>query len=92
MKGIPINKLILRLPNKIHFTDASGKIIGRYNFQTGMTWNYIFPAEILAHMTINHLEFLVGLIELLLAKVFYTPIDHILLWIDNSTAILWLRK
>jgi len=61
--------------------------MGGYNFQMDQTWNYILLADILKHTSINHLEFLAGLIKLLLAESYCRPADHILLWIDNSTAI-----
>ena len=79
MKGILISKLILCLPNKFHFTDASGRVIGQFNLKSYYTWNYIFSVDILKFTLINHLEFLAVIIELLLTKYFAVDADHLLL-------------
>ena len=37
IEGTPISKLVLLLPNKMHFTDSSGKALVRHHFQTRRT-------------------------------------------------------
>ena len=65
---MPIEKLLLRMPTQIHFTDALGRAIGAYNFLSGRTWNFDLLLDILKFTTINHLEFLTGLVQLLLGE------------------------
>ena len=93
MEGVPIAKLLLCLPTSTYFTDASGLGIGGYFLQNGQTWNFKFPPDILAFMTINHLKFLAIIVQLLLAEWYYELNgEHVLIWINNSTAICWLKK
>jgi len=68
----------------IFFTDALGHGIGGYNLTTGRTWNLQLLAEILQFTTINHLEFLAFLVQLLVAE--FNGIlegEHVLDWMDN---------
>ena len=79
MKGILISKLILCLPNKFHFTDASRRAMGGFNMNSGQTWNYLFPTDILKFTSINYLEFLAVIVELLLVEYLVEESDHLLL-------------
>jgi len=53
MRGVPFHKLLWKMPTTIFFMDASGIRMGSYHFNSGLTWNYIFPSNILEHITIN---------------------------------------
>jgi len=93
MQGVPFHKLLWKIPTAIFFTDASGISMGSYHFSSGLTWNYSFPPDILKHTTINHMEFFMFIVQLLLMEYTNTlNSQHILIWMDNQTAILWLRK
>jgi len=76
------------MPTQVHITDASGMAIGAYNLFSGWTWNFTLPMNILLFTTINHLEFLIVIVQILLAEIEYSLTDkHILLWIDNMTVV-----
>ena len=92
MEGTPLCKLVLRLPNRMHFTNASVKALRGHNFLTVRTWIYLLPDCILKHSAINHLEFMANLLELLLAEFSCSSSDRILLWIGNFIAVTWLKK
>ena len=81
------------MPTSIFFTDALGIGIGSYHLNSSLIWNYAFPINLLLFTTINHLEFFIFIIQLLLLE-YYNAIkgEHILIWINNQTANSWLRK
>ena len=92
-EGVPLEKLLLRLPSATHFTDASGKGMGGYHMETGCVWNYPFPSGILEKTTINHLEFFAIIVDLLL-EAYHNHINgnRVLIWIDNQSAVCWLKR
>jgi len=70
------------------FTDASGSGIGGFNLITRQAWSYILPLDILNYTTINHLEFFVVIVQILLIKCEEDlTTEYILIWIDNMTAV-----
>ena len=91
--GTPIEKLLICLPTLIKFTDTSREAIGTYHFDTSYFQNYKFPFNILKFITINYLEFLTILIDLLLVVIENTiSLQHILIWIDNISTVCQLKK
>ena len=73
--------------------DTSKYGLGRCNLGTGRTWNYKLFKGIINFTTINHLEFLAFLVQILLGQ-YDKDLDnkHILGWLDNMTAIYWLKQ
>ena len=92
-EGVPLEKLLLRLPSDTHFTDTSSKGMGGYHMETSYIWNYPFPSGILEKTTINHLEFFAIIVDLLLTA-YHNHINshHILIWIDNQSSVFWLKR
>ena len=88
MNGVPFTKLLWKIPILIFFMDTSGIGIGSYHLNSSLTWNYVFLLNILIFTTINHLEFFIFIIQLLLLK-YYSMLDgeHILIWMDNQTVV-----
>ena len=91
-KGEPIARLVLRCLTMLMFTDAAKYSMGGYYNETGVGWQFAFPKGILDHTTINHLEFLAILVELMRIKLDGDrSVPHILAWIDNASTVSWIR-
>ena len=68
VESTSILKLIWRLLLSISFTDVSGMGLGGYFLFSWQSLNFKLPEGILNCTTINHLEFLAFIVELLLLK------------------------
>jgi len=76
----------------INFTDTSGFGISRYHMKLGLTWNMGLPKDILTRTSINYLKFLAFIVYLLVLEFFdYNNREYILFWLDNLTAVCWLK-
>ena len=92
-KGTRIERLVIREPTMVMFTDAAKYGMGGYHNESGVGWQFAFPARILEHTTINHLEFLAAVVGLIIMKLEDDGgSPHLLAWIDNSSAVSWMRK
>ena len=91
-RGTKIASLVLRMPTRIFFTDAAGAGMGGYCHETSRGWRFAFPPGILKLTTINHLEFLAGLVFPLLLRHEHNVGHNTLGFIDNTNAVAWTTK
>ena len=93
IEGLPISKLLIHMPTQVHFTDTSSIAIGVNNLFSSQTWNLILPTNILLFTTINHLEFLIVIVQILLAEMECSLTDeYILLQVNSMAVVCWLKK
>jgi hypothetical protein len=93
-KGIDINLLTPRYPDRILVTDASlANGMGGFKVQTGRAWRWPIPKE-WKELSINVLEFLTTIIALELDLIEDPPnkSDCYLIVTNNMSAMGWLHK
>jgi hypothetical protein len=93
-KGIDINLLVTRKPDWISRTDACEYGLGGYSLTTGRAWRWAIPPELQLRKSINFLEFLACVAEVLIAipSDNIQPSDCLVSVGDNTTALGWIRK
>jgi hypothetical protein len=92
-KGINMNLMTFREPNKIYINDASEHGLGGFATH-GRAWAYIIPEKLRGRAHINLLEFLAQLVSIWIDVIEkkIEPLDCLLGMGDNTASMGWLRR
>jgi hypothetical protein len=93
-KGISMNLITFRPPDRIIWTDACEYGLGGYTIPLGRAWTFTIPETLRHRAHINILEFLAVLIGIWLDVIEgrIRKESCILAFGDNTTAMGWIRK
>ena len=92
-KGVNLNLISHRMPNRIYYADACPVGIGGYN-SLGIAWRWKLPLHLQNRATTNMLEHVASTIGpwLDIASDNLPPLSFILSMTDSTTSAGWLRK
>ena len=68
LRGVSINRLVVRWPNRIVRVDACPQGMGGYGLQSGVAWRIQLELDLIGWGSLNSLEFLAALIGLLVGR------------------------
>ena len=92
-KGIDMNLLAFRSPDRIYYSDSCPAGLGGYSDQ-GFAWRFAIPHDLLFRASNNLLEFLAAVItpwiDIILGRL--TAGDCVLSMTDITTAEGWMQK
>jgi hypothetical protein len=95
LKGVSINRLVARWPNRIVRVDACPQGMGGYGLQSGVAWRILLEPDLIGRGSLNSLEFLAALIGIWVEHEFggsLEPEDVLLCQGDSSSATGWISK
>lgn len=92
-KGLSMNNLVFRLPNRVYRSDSCPHGLGGYSDQ-GFAWRLYLPSELLFRASNNLLEHIASIItvwiDILAGRL--SPEDCVLSMTDSSTSEGWAHK
>jgi hypothetical protein len=93
-RGIDLNLLVDRKPDRMIRTDACEHGLGGYSLTTGRAWRWEIPKELRNSKSINFLEFLACIAGILISIMEDKPLpgDCYLSLGDNTASLGWLNK
>ena len=95
LRGVSINRLVARWPNRIVRVDACPQGMGGYGLLSGVAWRIHLEPDLTGRGSLNSLEFLAALIGLWVENELggaFGPDDVLLCQGDSSSATGWLSK
>ena len=93
-KGINMNNMAFREPNRIYVGDASKHGLGGMCVESGKAWRFLIPPHLRGRAHINLLEFLIQVISIWvdIENGNVNTQDCLLAMGDNTTAAGWCRR
>jgi hypothetical protein len=93
--GLPIHRLVSRMPTRIVRVDACPQGIGGYGLNSGVAWRFLLPPELIGRGTLNSLEFLaayVGVVMEFESGPSWGDEQVLLSQGDSTSATGWIAK